>query len=234
MKKKPKMTTKTTFKELAELQGEQLANQPPATLEDIKAQFDKSKKRSEKSFALSAPKAQEDLKKITTPLSFDDARRIGTWLFRKQITTEMIPKDVLVEWQQTEMCEYITKRIEEVNKRELKMTVKTTWQEHAKLAMEQISKQQPTTLEKARAQVERLRKQSEKSFALAAPEIQEDVKKMTTPLNFQDSAEIYRCLIRRQITFDIIPKDVLEEFKKTEHYQEVMRRFKGIDEGCDF
>ncbi len=228
-KKKKKVKPNISFQEMAKLGEEALAKQKPATLEDMKAQFDKSKKRAEKSFALDAPRVQEELKKITTPLSIEDARRICVWLFRKQITIEMIPKDVFVELKETDVYEGIVRRIEEVNKRELKMTVKTTLQEHARLSMEQIDKQKPVTLEQAIAQSERLRKQSEKSFALAAPEIQEDVKKMTTPLNFQDSVDIYRWLLRKQITFDIIPKDVLDEFKKTEHYQEVMRRFKEND-----
>ncbi|HKC69001.1 MAG TPA: hypothetical protein VKG26_12275, partial [Bacteroidia bacterium] len=100
--KKNKMKPNTTFRELAALQREQIAKQKPATIEEVRAQITRLQKQSEKSFALAAPKAQEDLKKITTPLSRNDARRICIWLFRKQITIEMIAKDVLVELQETD------------------------------------------------------------------------------------------------------------------------------------
>jgi hypothetical protein len=58
-----------------------------------------------------------------------------------------------------------------------------SFQERAKLAMAQLSKQPPVTLEVAKAQAERLRKQSEESFAKEAPMIQEGLKLINPPLN---------------------------------------------------
>jgi hypothetical protein len=110
-----------------------------------------------------------------------------------------------------------------------KMKPNTTFQELAELQREQIAKQKPSTIEEVRAQITRLQKQSEKSFALAAPKAQEDLKKITTPLSFEYTVDIYRWLLRKQITLDMIPKDVLKEFKKTGQYKEAMRRLKEND-----
>jgi hypothetical protein len=114
--KENKIAVYPPLQEHAKLAMEQIAKQKPATTEEVRAQFEISRKRGEISFAKDAPKVQEYLKEITTPLSNEDARDIGRWLFRKQITIEMIPKDVLVEWKETGMYEYIMRRIKEVEK----------------------------------------------------------------------------------------------------------------------
>ena len=110
------MKSNTSFKELAELQRKQLAKQPPVTIEEMRAQTDRIKKQSENRFAINAPKIQEELKEITTPLSFENTITIGKWLFRKQITIEMIPKDVLKEFKKTEQYKGVMRRIKEVDK----------------------------------------------------------------------------------------------------------------------
>jgi DUF917 family protein len=115
--KKLKMTAKTSLQEHAKLSMEQLSKQQPTNFEEAKAQFDRLKKQGEESFSLAAPMIQEEVKKMTTPLSSEDARRICRWLFRKQITIEMIPKDVLVDLQGTEIFEGTIRRIEEFEKR---------------------------------------------------------------------------------------------------------------------
>lgn len=112
--------------------------------------------------------------------------------------------------------------------KENKIAVYPPLQEHAKLAMEQIAKQKPTTLEEKRAQADRLQKQSEISFALAAPEIQEELKKITTPLSFEYRVDICRWLFRKQITIEMIPKDVLGELQGTEIFEGTIRRMKEV------
>jgi hypothetical protein len=109
------------------------------------------------------------------------------------------------------------------------MNPKMTFQERAKLGMEALAKQKPVSLEEARAQTSRLQKQSEKSFALAAPKIQEELKKITAPLSFSDTVNICRWLLRKQITIDMIPKDVLKELKETEQYKGTIRRITEIE-----
>jgi hypothetical protein len=71
------------------------------TKEETIAQFKLVDEASKKQFALEAPEAQERVKKIQTPLKFADTKRIYTWLFRKQITLEMLSKEVFKEFSKT-------------------------------------------------------------------------------------------------------------------------------------
>lgn len=80
------------------------------------------------------------------------------------------------------------------------------------------------TFEEAKSQVEESRKNAKEYFAKHAPEMQEYLRTITTPLNFRDSVFIYRCLWREQITLEMLSQDVLEEFKETEHYESILRR----------
>ena len=107
---------KMSFEERANIVIKKIAKQPPVTLEEMKAQIKRVQKIAKNSFALAAPQAQEDLKKIKTPLSSEDARMICRWLFRKQITTDMIPNDVLVQLKETEVYQGTIRRIAEIKK----------------------------------------------------------------------------------------------------------------------
>ncbi len=98
------------------------------------------------------------------------------------------------------------------------------FQELAKAQREPLSKQPPVTLEDAKAQAERLRKQSEQSFAKDAPMIQVELKLIKTPLTHNDAVHIYRWLCRNQISLKMISKKVLIEFKATEQYEGYVRR----------
>lgn len=60
------------------------------------------------------------------------------------------------------------------------------------------------------------------------PEVLESLKLIKSPINFNDTINIYRWLFDKQITFDIIPEDVLTEFKKTRHYEIIVRK----EDGC--
>ena len=72
-----------------------------ATKEEIKEQFERNREGYEKDFAEEAPEVRKRLKLIKTPLSSRDIRNIYIWLYRKQITFEMISDDVLNEFKKT-------------------------------------------------------------------------------------------------------------------------------------
>jgi hypothetical protein len=71
------------------------------TKEETIAQFKRIAELNKKQFALEAPKVQERVKQIQTPLKFEDTKRICTGLFRKQITLEMLSKEVFEEFSKT-------------------------------------------------------------------------------------------------------------------------------------
>jgi hypothetical protein len=75
-----------------------------------------------------------------------------------------------------------------------------------------------STLEEMKEQTKRLKKESEKYFAEEAPMIRELLILIKTPLKFRDSARIYRWTFRNQISIDMLPLKVKEEFMKTRHY----------------
>lgn len=80
------------------------------------------------------------------------------------------------------------------------------------------------SLEEAKARADRIHTEAQKGFAKEAPMIQEELKLIQTPLTFNDITSIYRWLCRKQITIEMIPENVLDEFKKTEQYDEIIRR----------
>ncbi len=80
------------------------------------------------------------------------------------------------------------------------------------------------TLEEMQEQGNRLRKESERQFAEEAPEVQAQLKLIQTPLCFEDARYIYRGLFRKQITIDLIPKEVFKEFKNTKQYKYLLGR----------
>jgi hypothetical protein len=93
-------------------------------------------------------------------------------------------------------------------------------------AMVSIMLMDRATLEEMREQCNRLKKEGEKSFAEQAPAIQMELKHIQTPLAFNDIANIYTWLWRKQITIEMLSEKVAEEFKRTEHYEEIIRRNK--------
>ncbi len=80
------------------------------------------------------------------------------------------------------------------------------------------------TFEDMKEQFERNRISSEESFAEEVPEIKKRLIAIQTPLKFRDICNIYRWLWRKQITIEMISEDVLGEFKKTKHYDMIIRR----------
>lgn len=92
-----------TFKEHAILAMELLLKQPPVTFKQAKEQTEMLRRYREQRFAKEAPEIQSQLKQIQTPLNFTDVVHIYRWLFRKQITIEMLPKSVLKEFKKTEL-----------------------------------------------------------------------------------------------------------------------------------
>ncbi|MEI8273500.1 MAG: hypothetical protein WCG08_12830 [Paludibacter sp.] len=80
------------------------------------------------------------------------------------------------------------------------------------------------TIEEAREQTARLKKDSEKYFAEEVPEIIQRLKLVKTPLSFRNTVNIYKWLWRKQITLEMISEDVLIEFSKTQHYKKLIER----------
>ena len=80
------------------------------------------------------------------------------------------------------------------------------------------------TLEEAKRQAETIAKRSAAQFALDAPYIQEGLKKMQGPLTFEDARHLYKWLWRKQITLEMIPKDLLDEFKNTSLYEKLISK----------
>ncbi len=52
-----------------------------------------------------------------------------------------------------------------------------------------------------------------------AAEIQSELKLIQTPLSFIDTVHIYRWLYRKQISIEMLSKEIFDEFKETEQYQ---------------
>ena len=69
-----------------------------ATYEEAKEQFERLRKSGEEYFAKEAPEIHKLVKLINTPLKFKDSRNIYLWLYRKQITIDMLPENVLKEF----------------------------------------------------------------------------------------------------------------------------------------
>jgi len=84
------------------------------TYEEVKEQTERIRKHGELCFARDAPRIQERLKLIKTPLSFEDSVFIYQALMRNQIILEMISEDVLNEFNKTNKYEkYIKKKAKE-------------------------------------------------------------------------------------------------------------------------
>jgi len=79
------------------------------------------------------------------------------------------------------------------------------------------------TFEEAKEQTNRLREESEKSFAEEAPRIRECLDFIETPLKLSDSANIYRWIFRNQISIDMLPSKVKDEFTKTRHFEKLKK-----------
>jgi hypothetical protein len=82
------------------------------TLEEAKEQTKRQSEASEKEFAEEAPLIRERLKSIKTPLSFRDAANIYRWIFRKQISIDMLPENVKVEFTKTRHYESLKNKKE--------------------------------------------------------------------------------------------------------------------------
>lgn len=80
------------------------------------------------------------------------------------------------------------------------------------------------TLEEAKRQAEMLANHSKVKFVLDTPLIQEEVKKLQPPLTFEMARSIYRWLFRKQISIEMLPTGILEEFKKTEMFERLIKR----------
>ncbi|MFA6923854.1 MAG: cyclic-phosphate processing receiver domain-containing protein [Bacteroidales bacterium] len=94
-----------SFQERAKLAKKLLLKQQPITLEKAKEQCRMLKEHAKIGFARDAPMIQEGVKKIKPPLTYNNNVHIYRWLFREQITLEMLSEEVLEEFKQSELFE---------------------------------------------------------------------------------------------------------------------------------
>ncbi len=83
------------------------------THEEAVEQSKRLRKSSKDFFAEDVPEIKLRLETIKTPLSFRDIVNIYKWLFRKQITIEMLSEDVFIEFAKTKHYESIMSQKEE-------------------------------------------------------------------------------------------------------------------------
>jgi len=81
--------------------------------------------------------------------------------------------------------------------------------------------------EEAKEQCERSKEAAAQQFLKEAPQKQEYVKHIKVPLEFKDVRAIFSGLMRNQITLEMIPIHVFEEFKKTRQYKMFSREKPG-------
>lgn len=72
-------------------------------------------------------------------------------------------------------------------------------------------------------QFEERKKARAEHYARDAPKIQAYIKGIQAPVEFGDVVILYNALSRNQITLEMIPSDVLEEFKQTRQFLKVFR-----------
>ncbi|NVN95144.1 MAG: hypothetical protein HXX18_07675 [Bacteroidetes bacterium] len=77
------------------------------------------------------------------------------------------------------------------------------------------------TFKEMKEQAKRLSEESEKDFAEEAPMIRERLILIETPLKFRDSVNIYLWIFRNQISIEMLPSKVKDEFTKTRHYEKL-------------
>lgn len=75
------------------------------------------------------------------------------------------------------------------------------------------------TLEEAKEQTNCIHEASETGFSEEASMVRERLESIETPLKFSDSANIYRWIIRKQISIDMLPSKVKDGFSNTRHYK---------------
>jgi hypothetical protein len=80
------------------------------------------------------------------------------------------------------------------------------------------------TIEEMKAQVAWLNISQEIEFANAMPQIKARLNTIKTPLKFADVRNIYQWLFRKQITLEMLPPLVLEDFSKTRQYKFWMQK----------
>ena len=80
------------------------------TSKELETQIKTHRETTKDDFAKDIPFIIERIKHIETPLKLADITKIYTWLSRKQITLDMLPKDVLIEFKETRQYRIIVNR----------------------------------------------------------------------------------------------------------------------------
>lgn len=80
------------------------------TKEEFIEQCARLQKEKELEFAAKAPGIQQKVKLIKLPLMFKDVVNIYRWLYRKQITIEMLSTEILASFSKTRQYDYLLKK----------------------------------------------------------------------------------------------------------------------------
>lgn len=89
--------------------------------------------------------------------------------------------------------------------------------------MIEIALMDKLTIEEAKGQFEIMQKSELDFYKTDAPRLQKNTKNLQPPLKFKNIIAIYKGLLVKQITLEMIPEKVLEEFKKTRQYEIIKR-----------
>jgi histidyl-tRNA synthetase len=76
-----------------------------------------------------------------------------------------------------------------------------------------------STKEEMIEQANLISKQAEEEHKQEIESILSSLEKLQTPLKFRDIINIYRWIFRKQISIEMLPDNVRDEFVKTKHYE---------------
>ena len=144
-----------------------------------------------------------------------DEKYLEEYLLKK---AELEAKDEL--WRLRVTQEEFLKEIQRLRKYEIDAKNSTLNEYHIQRNIEgtiSVMLMDACTLEEMKEQAKRINEESKKYFAEEAPMIRERLILIKTPLRFRDSANIYLWIVRKQISIDMLPLKVKEEFTKTRH-----------------
>ena len=91
-------------------------------------------------------------------------------------------------------------------------------------AMISLALQDLSTYEEIKEQFARSKERKDEFNKLEAPFVRKKISRLQLPLKFKDIVAIYKGFIAKQITLEIIPEEVLNEFKKTRQYESLRKR----------
>lgn len=84
--------------------------QKKLSIEEMQDQMDRHRVASEQNFLEQAPQIKESVSKLKTPLTISDLSQIYRWIFRKQITLDDLPNEVIKEFKESKQYKSLVDR----------------------------------------------------------------------------------------------------------------------------